>query len=128
SESSRATSSPPATSSWILPEALMQIGVPVETYPGETRVAATPETVRKYVKAGHSVVVQSGAGLAASCTDQAYVEAGAQLGTAQEAFAAELILKVRAPFETELSFISPGQVVLGMLDPYNGERLQRLAE
>jgi len=105
----------------------MQIGVPVETFPGESRVAATPETVKKYVKAGHQVVVQKGAGLAASCTDEAYAEAGAKLGTAQEAFASELILKVRAPSEAEMSSISPGQVVLGMLDPHNGERLQSLA-
>ena len=105
----------------------MQIGVPVETFPGESRVAATPETVKKYVKAGHQVVVQKGAGLAASCTDEAYAEAGAKLGTAQEAFASELILKVRAPSEAEIPLISAGRIVLGMLDPHNGERLQSLA-
>ncbi|MDX3894902.1 Re/Si-specific NAD(P)(+) transhydrogenase subunit alpha [Pusillimonas sp.] len=106
----------------------MQIGVPVETFPGESRVAATPETVKKYVKAGHLVVVQKGAGLKASCTDEAYAEAGAKLGTAQEAFASELILKVRAPSEDEVPLISAGRVVLGMLDPHNGERLQSLAQ
>mgnify|MGYP000508792633 CR=1 FL=1 len=53
------------------------IGVPAETAAGETRVAATPETVKKLVAQGHSVRVQSGAGVAASVTDEAYAAAGA---------------------------------------------------
>ena len=57
----------------------MHIGVPAETVAGETRVAATPETIKKIIAQGHTVSVQSGAGTAASVTDAAYAEAGAQL-------------------------------------------------
>jgi NAD(P) transhydrogenase subunit alpha len=106
----------------------MQIGVPLETVAGERRVAATPETVKKYVKAGHSVIVQQGAGREASYTDEAYTEAGATLGSAQDAFAAELILKVRAPQSEELQSMGAGKVVLGMLDPFNAEHLQTMAQ
>ena len=57
----------------------MQIGIPAEIAAGETRVAATPETVKKYVALGYKVVVQSGAGVASSCVDKAYEEAGAAI-------------------------------------------------
>jgi NAD(P) transhydrogenase subunit alpha len=63
----------------------MRIGIPAETRPGETRVAATPETVKK-LAAKHQVVVQSGAGLHASVTDEAYAAAGATIGAASDAF------------------------------------------
>lgn len=106
----------------------MRIGVPLETLPGELRVAATPETVKKYIKGGHEVVVQQGAGLAASCTDDAFVEAGATLGSVQDVFACDLILKVRAPSEAELGMIQPGKAVLGMLDPHNTGQLESLAK
>lgn len=59
----------------------MRIGIPAETRPGETRVAATPETVKK-LAAKHQLLVQSGAGLQASITDDAYVAAGATIVSA----------------------------------------------
>ena len=59
----------------------MRIGVPAETRPGEARVAATPETVKKLVAGKHTVVVQSGAGTTASFPDEAYVAAGATIGS-----------------------------------------------
>ncbi|MDB5762286.1 MAG: Re/Si-specific transhydrogenase subunit alpha, partial [Herminiimonas sp.] len=62
----------------------MLLGIPLETRPGETRVAATPETVRKLLAAPHQVIVQAGAGRAASVTDDAYQAAGARIGTAAE--------------------------------------------
>src|ERR1700733_7628732 len=61
---------------------MMHIGVPAETRANETRVAATPETVKKYVSQGHRVTVQSGAGIGASYLDDAYATAGAELGGA----------------------------------------------
>jgi NAD(P) transhydrogenase subunit alpha len=64
----------------------MRIGIPAETRPGETRVAATPETVKK-LAAKHQVIVQSGAGLKASVIDDAYVAAGATIGSAADALA-----------------------------------------
>lgn len=105
----------------------MQIGIPLETRAGETRVAATPETVKKLVAQGHSVVVQSGAGSAASLTDAAYIEAGARTGSASEAFAAELVLKVAAPDPAELALMQPGAVLVGMLDPFDDASLARMS-
>lgn len=104
----------------------MKIGVPAETKPGENRVAATPETVKKLATA-HDVVVQSGAGLAASVTDDAYVAAGARIGSAAEALGAELVLKVRAPGPEELALMQPGAALVGMLDPFDAEGMGALA-
>jgi NAD(P) transhydrogenase subunit alpha len=73
----------------------MNIGVPAERRAGETRVAATPETVKKLVAAKHSVVVESGAGANASFFDQVYVAAGARIGSAADALGASTILNVR---------------------------------
>lgn len=80
----------------------MHIGIPQETRAGETRVAATPETVKKYVTQGHQVIVQSGAGVRASVPDSAYEAVGATIGTAAQAFGTQLVLKVRAPVDAEL--------------------------
>ena len=105
----------------------MQIGVPAETVSGETRVAATPETVKKLVAQGHTVKVQSQAGLAASVTDDAYVAAGAEITDAAGALGTELVLKVRAPSAAELSHMKSGSALVGMLNPFEAEGLQRIA-
>jgi NAD(P) transhydrogenase subunit alpha len=105
----------------------MLIGVPAETVAGETRVSVTPETAKKLVAQGHAVVVQSGAGLAASVTDAAYEAAGAQVGDAAAALGAEIVLKVRAPSDAEAALLRPGAVVVGMLNPFDAAGLQRLA-
>ncbi|MFG0233294.1 Re/Si-specific NAD(P)(+) transhydrogenase subunit alpha [Achromobacter sp. 413638] len=105
----------------------MHIGIPKETRDGETRVAATPETVKKYTAGKHTVVVERGAGVAARYLDEAYEAAGATLGSAQDALGAGLVLKVRAPSAEELPHMKPGAVVAGMLDPFDAEGLMRLA-
>lgn len=105
----------------------MYIGVPAESAAGETRVAATPETVKKLVAQGHGVRVQSGAGLAASATDAAYQAVGAEVVDAASALGAELVLKVRAPSAAELALMRPGATLVGMLNPFDAEGLQRLA-
>ncbi|OAE62039.1 Re/Si-specific NAD(P)(+) transhydrogenase subunit alpha [Achromobacter mucicolens] len=105
----------------------MHIGIPKETRDGETRVAATPETVKKYVGGKHTVVVERGAGDAARYPDDAYVAAGATLGSAQDALGAGLVMKVRAPAPEELPHMKPGTVVIGMLDPFDAEGLAQLA-
>jgi NAD(P) transhydrogenase subunit alpha len=99
----------------------MNIGVPAEGRTGEARVAATPETVKKLVAAGHNVVVQSGAGVNASFPDQAYVTAGATIGSAADALGAQTVLKVRTPQSDELAQMKRGTVVVGMLEPFNNE-------
>ena len=105
----------------------MQIGVPTETAPGETRVAVTPETAKKLVAQGHTVLVQSGAGRAASAVDEAYQAVGAQITDAASALGAELVLKVRAPSDSELPLMRPGATLVGMLNPFDAAGLQKLA-
>ena len=105
----------------------MLIGVPAETTAGETRVAVTPETVKKLVASGHTLRVQSGAGVAASVTDAAYQAAGAEITDRAGAFAADIVLKVRTPGEEETALMKGGTVVIGMLNPFDAAGLQRLA-
>jgi H+-translocating NAD(P) transhydrogenase subunit alpha len=105
----------------------MKIGIPAETRAGETRVAATPETVKKLVAAKHQVIVQSGAGIASSAIDDAYQAAGAQIGSAADAFGCDLVLKVRAPSLDERSLMKSGTVVIGMLNPFDADNLAAMA-
>lgn len=104
----------------------MLIGVPMETGAGETRVAATPETLKKLIGQGHQVVVQQGAGERASVPDAAYTAIGAQLGDAAAALGADLVLKVAAPNAAELALMKPGAVLIGMLNPFAQETLEQL--
>lgn len=105
----------------------MLIGVPRESAAGETRVALTPETAKKLKAQGHVLRVESGAGLAASVTDEAYAAAGAEIVDRAAAFAAELLLKVRSPSAEELGLIKPGTVLVGMLNPFDRAGLEALA-
>jgi NAD(P) transhydrogenase subunit alpha len=104
----------------------MNIGIPAETSVGKTRVAATPETVSKLV-AKHRVIVQSRAGLMASISDDAYLAAGATIGSAREAYGADVVLKVRAPNAGERSLIKPGAVLIGMLNPFDADNIAAMA-
>lgn len=105
----------------------MKIGIPAETRQGETRVAATPETVKKLVAANHQVVVQSGAGVAASITDEAFAAAGAQIVSAADALGADMVLKVRAPSAQERAGMRSGTVLVGMLNPFDAENIEAMA-
>jgi len=105
----------------------MRIGVPLETAAGETRVAVTPETAKKLKAQGHDVLVQSGAGMAASATDEAYAAAGAQIVDRATAFGCELVLKVRSPGPDELSLMKSGTALVGLLNPFDKDGLARLA-
>ena len=105
----------------------MQIGVPAETMAGETRVAVTPETAKKLKAMGHTIRIQSGAGVAASITDEAYTAAGAEITDAAGAFACDLVLKVRSPSDAEAARMKAGATVVGMLNPFDAAGLQRLA-
>ncbi|MFM0222093.1 Re/Si-specific NAD(P)(+) transhydrogenase subunit alpha [Paraburkholderia dipogonis] len=104
----------------------MLIGIPTETGPGETRVAASPETVKKFVAQKHTVLVERGAGERAAFTDDAYAAAGARLCDAAEALGAALVLKVRAPSEAEAARLARGGVLVGMLEPTDEENARRL--
>lgn len=105
----------------------MQIGIPRESAAGEARVAATPETVKKYLANQHTVLVERGAGAAAHYPDEAYVEAGAQLVDTAQALGADIVLKVRSPDEQERQHMKKGAVLIGMLDPFNSDGLAELA-
>lgn len=105
----------------------MLIGTPTETSVGETRIAVTPETVKKLKAQGHTIRVQAGAGLAAAATDAAYEAAGAEITDAAGAFSCELVLKVRSPSPDELALMKPGTALVGMLNPFDKEGLARLA-
>ena len=106
----------------------MRIGVPAETRPGETRVAATPETVKKFA-AKHAVRVQAGAGEKASYPDAQYEMAGAKLvASAAEAYDADIVLKVRAPQQDEIGYLKSGSVLIGLLDPYDAAGMEAIAK
>lgn len=105
----------------------MLIGVPAETTPGETRVAVTPETAKKLRAQGHLLRVASGAGRAASAPDSAYRDCGAEITDQQGALGCELVLKVRPPREGEFAALRRGAAVVGMLNPFDADGLQRLA-
>lgn len=99
----------------------MRIGIPAEVVPGETRVAATPETVKKLTAGGrHTVVVQTGAGEQASIPDADFVAAGATLGCAADAYHCEIVLKVQRPEDSELRLLHRGSILIGLLAPNLG--------
>jgi NAD(P) transhydrogenase subunit alpha len=105
----------------------MMIGVPAETTAGETRVAVTPETAKKLKAQGHTLRIQSGAGVAASAIDEAYSAVGAEITDVNGAFGCDLVLKVRSPFDNEVALMRPGAAVVGMLNPFDAGGLQRMA-
>jgi proton-translocating NAD(P)+ transhydrogenase subunit alpha len=105
----------------------MRIGVPRETAAGERRVALVPEIVGKLVPAGFEVLVQRGAGEAASFPDAAYEEAGARL--VDDWADAEAVVKVQKPSEEEAGRLREGQVLIGFLQPLtDSEGIERLAQ
>jgi H+-translocating NAD(P) transhydrogenase subunit alpha len=105
----------------------MLIGIPTETAVGETRVAITPETAKKLKALGHTLRIQSGAGVAASVTDDAFTAAGAEITDAKGAYACDLVLKVRSPSDAECAHMKAGTTLVGMLNPFDAGGLQRLA-
>ena len=108
----------------------MRIGIPKEIRPGETRVAATPETIKKLTASRlHAVVVQAGAGTPASIADQQFEAAGATISeTAADLYAqADLLLKVRGPDPCEIAMLRPGTIVIGLLAPHDRTGIETLA-
>ncbi|KWX23416.1 Re/Si-specific NAD(P)(+) transhydrogenase subunit alpha [Mycolicibacterium wolinskyi] len=95
----------------------MIIGIPRESLPGETRVAATPQTVGQLIKLGYTVVVESGAGAASSFADGAYVDAGADIGTSDQTWASDVVLKVNAPDDSEIKSLRDGATLVGLISP-----------
>ena len=101
----------------------MRIAIPKESLKGETRVAATPNTVAQLQKLGFEVAVERGAGVAAGLTDAAFEEAGAVLVNAKDAWSAPLIYKVNAPSDKEINRLHEGQTLVSFLYPRQNEEL-----
>ena len=108
----------------------MRIGVPAETRPGETRVAATPETIRKLVQQGHTCLVQRGAGVAASIPDSDFEAAGATMAAqAADVYAqSDILVKVRGPEPSELPLLRRGTILIGLLNPHDDYAMEKLAD
>src|SRR5919197_2128389 len=98
----------------------MKVGVPKETTPGERRVALVPETVSRLAGQGFELLVDSGAGEAASLQDSAYADAGAQVVPSVWG-ETEAIAKVQKPDEAEAARLRDGDVLIGFLQPLTDE-------
>src|SRR5689334_22244210 len=108
----------------------MRLAVPKETREGETRVAATPESVKKFKGLGLDVVVEAGAGAGAKFSDADYAAAGATIApdTASAVRDADIVLKVRGPSAAEIAQIRNGAVLAALLAPHaEGEAIAALA-
>ena len=106
--------------------ALPRLLIPVESTPGETRVAATPDTVKKFVSLGCSVAVECGAGTPSGYLDEAYAEQGADLiekGDTSAWSQADVLLCVQSPSAATLARLRQGALVVGLLSPYANEEL-----
>jgi NAD(P) transhydrogenase subunit alpha len=107
----------------------LKISVLKETAPGETRVAATPETVKKIVGLGHTVTVETGAGAAASFPDEQFKAAGAEISADGGIGGADLVVKVRRPSDAEIGKIKAGSGFVSLLEPYGDKAtLEALAK
>src|SRR5919206_5122909 len=103
----------------------MRLGVPSETAEGERRVALVPDVVRRLTGAGHTVVVEPGAGLSAGAPDDRYEEAGAELG---DPWGADVVAKVAAPSGEETGRLAGDTVLIGFLAPLtNGAGIAAIA-
>ncbi len=98
----------------------MRIAVVRERTPGETRVAATPDTVKKIMALGHTVAIESGAGTMSSIPDEQYAAAGADVVSSAAAAisGADLLMKVRSPLPDELAALKSGNGVIALMNPY----------
>ena len=106
----------------------MIIGIPRETRAGETRVAATPETVKKLAASGkHQLVVEAGAGAMSHIPDSEFQGAGARIGSADETLGADIVLKVRGPTDPELPKLKRGAMLVGLLNPFDAAAVQSYA-
>jgi len=102
--------------------------IPLESFSGEGRVAASPESVKKLTSLGFDVVVEAGAGLLSRMPDGEFEKAGARIGSAADAASADVVLKVRRPSSSEVASYKSGAIVLAIMDPYgNGEALADMA-
>lgn len=107
----------------------ISVGVPKETMPGETRVAATPDSVKRLVKNGFDIKIEEGAGISAGFRDEDYELVGGSIVSRREAWQSQLVAKVAAPTSEESMAIQSGIMVVSLLEPFrNGALLERFAK
>ncbi|MFC0315644.1 Re/Si-specific NAD(P)(+) transhydrogenase subunit alpha [Gordonia phosphorivorans] len=107
----------------------MLIGIPRETKAGETLVAATAKTVAQLQQLGYDVIVEAGAGLLAEQPDAAFAEAGTRVGSVDEVWAADIVVKVNAPSDDEIARMRRGAVLISMMAPARDpELVQKLTD
>lgn len=107
----------------------MKIGIPKESQAGETRVAISPQAIKKLKKKGFTVQVESGAALAASFSDQDLQEMGAEIVDRSSAFAADIVFKIHPPTTDEMQQLKSGALYFSLLNPYLApETTRALAE
>lgn len=107
----------------------MKLGIPRESVPGERRVAATPDSVKKLLKLGFHVTVERNAGLAAGFDDASYASAGATVADRAETWSSDVIAKVRPPVDDEVTVLTAGQTIISYLYPaFNRDLVSRMSE
>jgi NAD(P) transhydrogenase subunit alpha len=107
----------------------MNIGIPRESLPEETRVAATPKTVAQLIKLGYAVSVESGAGTKASFPDEEYIQAGASVVDGASVWASEIITKINPPSDSEIGSLTSGATLISLIAaPRSPELLEKLAK
>ena len=105
------------------------VGVPKETGAGETRVAATPDSVKRLLKHGFELNIEEGAGVSAGFLDDDYAAAGASIVSRKEAWGSALVAKVAPPSEQESHALQTGAFLVSLLEPYrNGHALEGFAQ
>ena len=95
----------------------MRIGVPKEPTPGQTLVAATPDTVKKLIKLGYQVLVERGAGEKAAYLDEQYSQAGAEIVDTQAAWQADIVTVLDTPPTDYLNLVKPGALLIARMAP-----------
>jgi H+-translocating NAD(P) transhydrogenase len=105
------------------PHSEISVGIPKETFENERRVSQTPESITKLIKSGFNVLVESGAGEKANFSDADYQKVGATIVDKNEAFGANLVLKVRAPSDEEIQLFKEGSTLISFLFPAQNEAL-----
>ena len=101
----------------------MRIGIPGEIQDNENRVAATPDTVSKLIKLGYDVIIENGAGIKASFSNTAYIEAGATVEERDRVWASDIVMKVNAPFDDEIALLKDGATLASFIWPGQNEDL-----
>ena len=105
----------------------MRLAIPRETHPGENRASVTPETVKKLVRLGADLAIETGAGAGAGFTDEAYAAEGASVVTDRDALlgSADMVLRLRKPELEEVAKLKSGCIHVSYLDPFNKHELIR---